>query len=233
MLKKLQAFTLTAAISFSVAPAQAAKLVHDPINMGEAVAQGVQMAKQLAELKRQLDQAVRHYQAVTGSRGMGSMNNGFYDQQIRRTLPNNWDELMSAAGTGNSQSLSAYTSQVLDGVSKQYRMIDGAKFSTLNTKHAGVVDRNNNAATVNMGISEVVYNKTADRRNTYEKFLQEIDKTPDLKASTDLNARIAAENGLLMNEIIRIMAADLNQSASSKMQELSNDKISRDRHRLK
>jgi hypothetical protein len=49
---------------------------------------------------------------------------------------------------------------------------------------------------------------------TYESLLSELNNSDDLKASVDLNARIAAENGILMNEIMRLNAIQIQQNSS-------------------
>lgn len=51
-----------------------------------------------------------------------------------------------------------------------------------------------------MAASEQAYNRISNRINTYENMLDELNNTTDLKASVDLQARIA-ENGMILNEL--------------------------------
>ena len=54
-----------------------------------------------------------------------------------------------------------------------------------------------------MAASEQAYNNIAARIQTYETLLNELNNTTDLKASVDLQARISAENGMILTELMR------------------------------
>ena len=76
-------------------------------------------------------------------------------------------------------------------------------------------------------ISETSYNQTESRVETMEAFLDEIERAGDMKAITDLNARIGAENGLLLAELIRLNAIQMQQAAAVELQRQADQK----RHR--
>lgn len=54
---------------------------------------------------------------------------------------------------------------------------------------------------------------TATNVITMEELIKQIDKTQDLKASVDLNSRIQAEVGLMINQLIKLQT--LNSMAAS------------------
>ena len=57
---------------------------------------------------------------------------------------------------------------------------------------------------------------------TYETLLQELNSTEDLKSSVDLQARITAENGFIMSEIMRLQTIQMQQTAANDNEDLMN-----------
>jgi type IV secretion system protein VirB5 len=66
-----------------------------------------------------------------------------------------------------------------------------------------------------MAGSEEAYNSISNRIEIYESLMEELNNTQDLKASVDLQARIAAENGLILNEIMRLQAMQIQQQTAA------------------
>ena len=79
---------------------------------------------------------------------------------------------------------------------------------------AKAIDRRTGTTYAAIAASEQAYNNIPVRMQTYESLLSELNNSDDLKASVDLNARIAAENGILMNEIMRLNAIQIQQNSS-------------------
>lgn len=79
---------------------------------------------------------------------------------------------------------------------------------------ARALDRRTGTTYAAMTASEQAYNKIPARIATYETLLNELNSTTDLKASADLQARILAENGLVLNELVRLSAISMQQKAA-------------------
>jgi hypothetical protein len=66
-----------------------------------------------------------------------------------------------------------------------------------------------------MAASQESYNNVAQRMQTYEGFLTELNNSPDMKTTADLQARIAVENAILMNEMIRLLSLQMQQQTAA------------------
>lgn len=97
-----------------------------------------------------------------------------------------------------------------------YNPLSGAESMTQDPTGpiAQALDRRTETTYAAMAAGEEAYNNAADRIETYETLLSELDKTTDLKASVDLQARIAAENGMAVNELTRLNAIQIQQKAA-------------------
>ena len=78
--------------------------------------------------------------------------------------------------------------------------------------------RDTNIATI--AVAETSYNNTPARMVNYETFMGQIDATENAKAAADLNARIAAENGTSLAELIRLQSVQLQQAGAIEAQQL-------------
>lgn len=66
--------------------------------------------------------------------------------------------------------------------------------------------------------STQILNRSADNRRAYEGMINNIETAPDLKAASDLNNRLAAQNGLTMNQLVQVMAMQANMQAQGKLE---------------
>ena len=79
--------------------------VIDATNVAQAIAQLEQMAQDYQMQIQQLDQALANYNAITGGRNLGDLKNSSAEQDLRRALPPNLQELIglnNASGLGSA-----------------------------------------------------------------------------------------------------------------------------------
>jgi hypothetical protein len=88
------------------------------------------------------------------------------------------------------------------------------------------VDRRRGTTMAAAAASEQAFNNIARRIQTYERLLEELNATDDLKASVDLQARIAAENGLLMNDLMRLQTIQMQHEAAKDIQTITSQRRS-------
>jgi type IV secretion system protein VirB5 len=190
--------------------------VYDASGFGQMVTQLNQMSKDYQKQLEQLDQAMQQTHALTGKRNMGALANSPLEAELRRYMPNTWQDtlrMIDAAGLPNG---ALGTQSLYSQLYSTYQPIMGADSITGDPTGplAKALDRRTETTYAAMAASEQAYNNAAGRTETYETLLTELDKTEDLKASIDLQARIAAENGMALNDLMRLHAIQIQQKAS-------------------
>lgn len=187
--------------------AQAAWPVIDATAIAKLVQQIEEMKKQYDMLKQQYDEMVATKEAVTGSYGVSLLENGPLADQGRRELPGTWQEITSLQSSG-----------VLPGVFTKTQEAFKKLLPNIDTKLFSQDPNNRNAASYKISTdntraafatTESIYNKIQDRLKTIETLTKEIDKTKNVKNATDLNSRIAAENGFLNIDMARLSSLQL------------------------
>ena len=71
-----------------------------------------------------------------------------------------------------------------------------------------------------MAIAETSYGSTQTRMAHYETFMGQIEAADNVKSIADLSARIAAENGTSLAELIRLQSVQLQQAGAIEAQQL-------------
>jgi type IV secretion system protein VirB5 len=189
-----------------------------PVFDGQGLIQGIlqaeraleqidQLAEQYEKQVEQLRVAIEQRDALLGSRGAGRLLNGAEEQAARRALPATFDELLRLAQTGQAPTL-VDLRRVYAARERELELASqdqiGRRGMVGRTSRA--YERSRTTTLANLAVSEKAYDDSARRVESYERLLVEIDRTADLKASTDLQSRIQAENGLTLNELVRLQA---------------------------
>ncbi len=175
--------------------------------IGKAVEQLQELQKHYDMLKQQYDELVATKNAVTGSYGVSLLENGPLAEQGRREIPGTWQEITSLQSSG-----------VLPGVFTQTQEAFKNLLPNVDVKLFSQDPNNRNAASYKLSTdntraafaaTDAIFNKVQDRLKTIEALTQEIDKTANVKNATDLNSRIAAENGFLNIDMARLNSLQL------------------------
>jgi len=129
--------------------------------------------------------------------------------------------LNNASGLGTS---ALQTQSIYNDLLTTYNPITGADLFPSNPTGtlAKAHDRRSQTTTASMAASESTYNNAANRMQGYETLLGELNTSPDLKSSVDLLARISTENGLLMNEILKLQALQIQLITAAEGQKITN-----------
>lgn len=198
--------------------------VYDASTFTQMVTQLNQMSKDYQKQLEQLEQAVKQANAMTGTRDMGSLANGAAQSDLRRYLPNTWEETMHMMSAGGLGATATGTQGIYSNLLSTYKPLAGADLMT--SDPSGTVskafDRRSNTTYAAMATAEQTYNSAETRISTYENMLGELNNTTDVKASVDLGSRISAENGLLMSDLLRMSAIQMQQKSAEDNQSLVN-----------
>ncbi|MGH1377103.1 MAG: type IV secretion system protein [Alphaproteobacteria bacterium] len=191
--------------------------VIDTSSIAQTILQLEQMATDYQNQIQQLDQALATYNSITGGRNLGDLQNSSAEQDLRRALPPGLQDLI---GLNNASGLGAsglQTQGIYNDILSTYQPITGANLipSDPTGSLASAHDRQSNTTYAAMAASESAYNTASQRLQGYETMLQELNNTQDLKASVDLLARITAENGILLNELMRMQSLQMQLNAAN------------------
>ena len=190
--------------------------VYDNAGFVQLIAQVNAMADDYQKQLEQLDEAVRQSNAMTGSRNMGDVANGLLEQQLREYLPNTWQDTMNIINSGNVPNGALGTQSIYNDLYNDFSPLSGADLipSDPASNVAKAIDRRTGTTYAALSASEQAYNNVPVRMQTYNTLLSELNNSDDLKTSVDLQARIAAENGVALNELMRLNAIRIQQDAS-------------------
>jgi type IV secretion system protein VirB5 len=190
------------------------------------------MVQQIETMADQLEAAKEGNLAITGTRNMGSLLNGRTEANMRRYTPDSLEDLIHI-GTSDHVPATAH------GVRSTYnRLYNAAKPLTsveLNPSNPSYVsavayERNVNTTMAAMAATDGAYSNATKRNETYEAMLSELNNTPDMKASIDLQTRANIENGMVLNELTRLMALQTQLLAAENNQDIADTREVYDRH---
>ncbi|MDD9900375.1 MAG: hypothetical protein OXT65_05305 [Alphaproteobacteria bacterium] len=216
-MKRFLPTVILAMLIFSSLSAMAQGIpVYDAAGFGQLIAQIEQMSKDYQKQLEQLDQAIQQTNALTGPRNMGALANSPLEAELRRFLPNTWQDTLRMIDTANLPNGAIGTQNLYSELYQTYQPLSGAEFITQDPESAiaKALDRKTETTYAALAASEQAYNNSAGKIKTYETLLDELNRTPDLKSSIDLQARIAAENGIALNELTRLHAIQIQQRAA-------------------
>ena len=190
-------------------------IVFDPAALAQAVQNGIQMASQLEQMYQdyanqveQLQRQVEQLDAMTGARALGLIA-----YEARDYLPEDLASILIL----DDGSEAAYIRNELEDLfqpitSNPY--VDAELFEA-SSPLALALDRQTNTMLANMSASEVAYGEIQKRVASIEEMMTLLDASEDLKTSTDLNARITAENSLLLAEIMRLQTLQMQMETAN------------------
>lgn len=158
-----------------------------------------QMKAQLQTMRSQLDQAKEAYKSMTGSRGMGQL----LGNQNYERIPTNWQQTLDITnGTGQYENISALANKIL----KTMGGIDPGVFSSVDQAYGQLAGDQARQAASYQAVQGTEYDDVAKRFGDLKQLIGKIDQAPDQKAILDLNARIGAQQVMLQNEQLKMLA---------------------------
>jgi type IV secretion system protein VirB5 len=222
-------------IPLFVCPAAHAGIpVFDGAALQNNIAQLVQWAKQLEEMRNQIENQVtqiaraeEHISKVSGIRDLGDVLNSEVYQQAREYLPTDWRETLAMIDTAGGIDDLDDLSRELRNLNSAYSMTEMGVDEDSETGRSMI--QYQNAVAVDQNISTRVIDRTTGRMIELQTLVDKINTTTDLKASVDLLARINAEQVMLTNELVRNQAQY--QLVASQKSVIENQK--RERHLAK
>lgn len=173
---------------------------------------------QLTALKdvKHLNEALKEVEeqqlsAVTGHYNMGNLYNSVHDQSERIWSNENWQRVLEQASGGNS----ARFQELLKSYRDKYPALSQTQITSLNPNSLKTKTYQDNSRTnlAGLSVSEYTYNNVNDRIKKLQGLLNQIEQTPNEKASLDLQARLLAEIGFVQLELLRLQSVQTQLTA--------------------
>lgn len=204
-------------------PAHAAGMpVIDIANVAENIRQLVQMELAYARQLEQLTTSIEQVQAITGHYGAGELLNSGVFRDARRYTPSSWRDTLKILDAGGLPGSVADVQDIYQQQAETAAIVGAADYNRLSTEapNAQAFERRRDTNYATLAIAEAAYDDSQQRMDNYETLMNEIEVTTNLKASADVNARIAAENGTSLAELIRLQSVGLQQHGAIEAQVL-------------
>jgi Type IV secretion system proteins len=199
-------------------------LAQSTIVARSSLEQAEELGKLYAKQVEELAVAYQQRDALRGARGLARLLNGPQEQAARRSAPSTWQAVLDAVSSNQFPEFARELQSIYRRIREDGDLADAVEVfgAALQSTAARSYDRAQRTTLANLALSEKAYNDSARRIDAYERLIEEIDRTPDLKASSDLVARLLAENGLALNELIRMQSLLLESASNAQAAALSN-----------
>lgn len=193
--KVLLALPLIAILSLgAVRPAAAQWAVIDVASLAQLIQQYETMQQQLSTVQSHLAQARQQYAALTGGRGMERLLSGTQ----RNYLPSDWATLTGAMqGSGAAYGGFGASAQ---GILTANAVLAGPALARLSPSERAHLDGARRSPALLQAVTHQALATTSGRFSSLQQLINAIPSASDPKAALDLQARIAAEQGMLTNE---------------------------------
>lgn len=184
----------------------------------------LQAVQQYQQLVQQLQQMQQQYAALTGGRGMGGLYDSPLDQQMRQYAPPSWQQSLSVLQQGGLPGNAgdvARAAQVF-AHSQGFTPSGTTVFpsNSGNNPDALAYTSSAGATAAAAGLSQAAYDQTQARMQRVQRYLAQINATPDLKASIDLNARLLVEVNEALAQLIQLQAAQMQVAGTANAAQL-------------
>ena len=205
----------------ATAPAPAAAQgipVQDNLSRAQIVATVAALADIYVRQNDELTEARRVTRSVTGQLGLGTLHQTPELAAMRRRLPALLFDLRRlqdlAADPDLVQALTVHRR-----LTDRYGLLDDTAYEPTDPDapyaQAWFDDRDAQLAAATS--AEVVYQNVDVREDLYGDLMDELDTGEDLKQSVDILARLTAENGRLLMELIRLQSATTQAAATAQL----------------
>lgn len=195
-------------------PASAQFAVIDAAAVARLAQQLQSMRQQLETARQQLTQARQTLDAMRGGRGMERLLDGM----VRNYLPPSWEELEAAVLSASVQY--QQLSREIDRVMSQNSVLGAEALAVLSPSDRMELERARQAVAMRQVTSRAALSASSQRFESLQQLINAIPAATDQKAVLDLQARIAAEQGMLVNEQIKLFvmaqAAEAEERASDR-----------------
>ena len=196
--------------------------VIDVANLVENLRQFAQMELAYARQLEELQRAAEQVEAMTGHSGMGVLLNSPLHHDARRYTPASWQDTLRILDAGGLPGSAADTRAIYEDISEDYQVGSGAEIDRRDETSPNAIahERRRDTAYASMAVAERAFDEANTRTVNYEALMGRIEAAENAKAIADLSTRVEVENGLSLNELVRLQTIRLQQQAAADQQSL-------------
>lgn len=193
--------------------------VNDSAAISRLIAQLTQMGQIYARQNEELTQALRLVQSLTNATTYGTSLDTAALAALRTALPAEMSRLNSLHITGHATT--ARSVALYNTLTTRYGLMapDAYDPADPTTEVAQAWRANRDAQLATAVSSQVVYDSLAEREAFYARAMTELDTRAELKESVDILARLTAENGRLLMDLIRVQAQAAHATVATRLHE--------------
>ncbi|HMN43828.1 MAG TPA: type IV secretion system protein [Povalibacter sp.] len=179
------------------------------------------MREQLETTRQQLTQARQTYEAMRGGRGMERLLEG----TVRNYLPPSWEELESAVVNASVQY--QQLANEVRALQQQNAVLGPQALELLSPRDRQELERARQAVAMHQVTARAALTASSQRFESLQRLIDAIPAAGDQKAILDLQARIAAEQGMLVNEQtkLQMLAVAIEAERNARRQRLKEQAI--------
>ena len=175
-----------------VPAAHAQFAVIDIASLTQLISEVQTLEQQVATARGQLTQAQQEYQSITGARGMEQLLAG----TVRNYLPTSWTTLQTLAQSAGYPALTGDFRSALAGAT----VLSPGQLALLAPSASAQLQAARQPPALLHSVSQEALANSSGRFAALQQLIDAIGTAGDQKAALDLQARIAAEVGMLENE---------------------------------
>ena len=193
--------------------------VSDSQALTRLIAQLTQLGEMYARQNEELTQALRLVRSLTNATAYGTSLDTAALAALRTHLPRAMADLNSLHITGHATT--ARSVALYNTLTTRYGLMDPDAYDPVdpNTPAAQAWRAHRDAQLATAVSTQVVYDGLAEREAFYARALTELDTREELKESVDILARLTAENGRLLMDLIRVQAHAAHATVTTRLHE--------------
>ena len=208
-----------AALALAAAPAaQAQQIVHDPRALAQMIQEARTTLDQLKALQTQVEQGQRLFDSLNDLSDVNALAGELGLPTVRNPLPDM--EALRSAADGDLSALGDLADRA-DAIRRETRLYTPptGDLDPADAYYRDSLERAGARTARDLAVGEVVA-AAADRRLLgLETLRSALDSAPNARAVLDLEARLAAEQALIQNELVRLQGLALTQAAEARLEE--------------
>lgn len=209
-MKPLIPLALAAALAFAP-PAAAQMAVHDVASYGSLLRQATTALDQLKELQAQVAEAKRLYDGFNTGSGAGALAGLLKAPELRAFVPD--IDTYVAAAKGDLSALGDIGRKAT-AIRAEARLYAAPADDVLGQE----LERQGDRAARDLALGRAAAGVGAQRLEGLNQLLAALDTAPNARAVMDLQARIAAEQALSVNDQMRLQGLAIAQDAEARLQ---------------
>lgn len=200
------------------APAQGIP-VKDSTAIAQLIAQITSLGEIYARQHEELTQALRLVQSLTNATAYGTSLDTAALSALRTALPAEMSRLNSLHVPGHATT--ARSVALYNTLTARYGLMATDAYAPSDpTAHTAQAWRANRDAQLATAVSsQVVFDSLEEREAFYARAMTELDTRAELKESVDILARLTAENGRLLMDLIRVQAQAAHATVATRLHE--------------